>query len=174
MGRTDSRLGAAAAADAVTRAGHDNVKVHAKLGRVKMLALYVPKRVSRTWSRTMPMPGSYLMPRSMCSEIPKPKLPFEGQYSILDCLLGDHKTHLLVEIALAKLVLLDLETALQDFLRLGTANRDMARNLFVTPDTERADGIPSLARDPDRPVSTAGAIAIRRWQCLHWRRTYGV
>ena len=51
----------------------------------------------------------------------------------------------LAEVALAQLVLLDLEATLQDLLGLGAADGDVDRDLFVTADTERADGVAGLA-----------------------------
>jgi hypothetical protein len=60
---------------------------------------------------------------------------------------------LLVEVALAELVLLDLEATLEDLLSLGAANGDVAGDLFVTADTERADSVAGLARDPEEGVS---------------------
>ena len=51
----------------------------------------------------------------------------------------------LTEVALAKLVLLDLEAALEDFLGLRTADGDVHRDLFVTADTKGTDGVAGLA-----------------------------
>jgi len=51
----------------------------------------------------------------------------------------------LTEVALAELVLLDLETTLKNLLSLGAADGDVDSNLFVTSDTEGSDGIAGLA-----------------------------
>jgi hypothetical protein len=51
----------------------------------------------------------------------------------------------LAEVALAELVLLDLEATLEDLLSLGAADGDVDRDLFVTANAERADGVPGLA-----------------------------
>jgi hypothetical protein len=49
------------------------------------------------------------------------------------------------EVALAELVLLDLETTLENFLSLGTTDGDVDSDLLVTTDTESADGVAGLA-----------------------------
>jgi len=49
------------------------------------------------------------------------------------------------EVALAKLVLLDLETTLENLLCLWTADGDVDGDLFVTTDTEGTDGVAGLA-----------------------------
>jgi len=49
------------------------------------------------------------------------------------------------EVALAELVLLDFETTLEDFFGLGTADGDVDGDLFVTTDTEGADGVAGFA-----------------------------
>lgn len=61
--------------------------------------------------------------------------------------LADTETEVasLGEVALAELVLLDLEAALENLLGLGAADRDVHRDLFVTADTERADCVAGLA-----------------------------
>lgn len=61
--------------------------------------------------------------------------------------LGDTETEVagLGEIALAELVLLDLEAALQDFLCLGAADGNVDGNLLVTTDTKGTDGVSGLA-----------------------------
>lgn len=51
----------------------------------------------------------------------------------------------LAEVALAELVLLDLEATLEDLLGLGATDGDVDRDLFVTADTERADSVAGLA-----------------------------
>lgn len=49
------------------------------------------------------------------------------------------------EVALAELVLLDLETTLKNFLCLGAADGDVDSDLLVTTDTECADSVAGLA-----------------------------
>jgi hypothetical protein len=49
------------------------------------------------------------------------------------------------EVALAQLVLLDLEAALEDLLGLGPADRDVHGDLFVAADAEGSDGVAGLA-----------------------------
>ena len=51
----------------------------------------------------------------------------------------------LAEVALAELVLLDLEATLENLLGLGATDGDVDRNLFVTTDTEGTDGVTGLA-----------------------------
>jgi hypothetical protein len=51
------------------------------------------------------------------------------------------------EVALPELVLLNLEATLEDLLRLGATDGDVARNLLVTADAERADGVARLGGD---------------------------
>ena len=63
----------------------------------------------------------------MCSEIPKAEVAS------------------LAEVALPQLVLLDLETALEDLLCLGSADGDVHGDLLVTADTEGSDGVACFA-----------------------------
>ena len=49
------------------------------------------------------------------------------------------------EVALAELVLLDLETTLKDLLGLGTTDGNVDGDLLVTTDTEGTDGVTGLA-----------------------------
>jgi len=51
----------------------------------------------------------------------------------------------LAEVALPQLVLLDLQTTLQDLLGLGAPDGDVHSDLFVTADAEGSDGVPGLA-----------------------------
>merc|ERR1712113_90549 len=51
------------------------------------------------------------------------------------------------EVALAELVLLDLETALEDLLGLGATDGNVDGNLFVPSDTESTDGVAGLGVD---------------------------
>ena len=51
------------------------------------------------------------------------------------------------EVALAELVLLDLEATLEDLLSLGATDGDVDGDLFVTADTEGTDGVAGLGVD---------------------------
>lgn len=51
------------------------------------------------------------------------------------------------EVPAAELVLLDLEATLEDLLSLGAADSDVHRDLLVTTDAERADGVARLGCD---------------------------
>lgn len=51
----------------------------------------------------------------------------------------------LAEVALAQLVLLDLEATLENLLGLGATDGDVDSNLFVTTDTESTDSVAGLA-----------------------------
>lgn len=51
----------------------------------------------------------------------------------------------LAEVALAELVLLDLEATLENLLGLGATDGDVDGDLFVTTDTEGTDGVTGLA-----------------------------
>jgi hypothetical protein len=51
----------------------------------------------------------------------------------------------LAEVALAQLVLLDLEATLENLLGLGATDGDVDGDLFVTTDTEGSDGVAGLA-----------------------------
>lgn len=61
--------------------------------------------------------------------------------------LRDTETEIssLREVLLAQLVLLDLQTTLDDFFGLGPTDGDVYGNLLVTADTECTDGIARLA-----------------------------
>lgn len=63
--------------------------------------------------------------------------------------LADTETEVagLGEVALAELVLLDLEATLQNLLGLGATDGDVDGDLFVTADTEGTDGVAGLAVD---------------------------
>ena len=54
------------------------------------------------------------------------------------------KVSSLREVPLPKLVFLDLETTLENFLSLGATDGDVDGDLFVTTDTERSDGVSSF------------------------------
>lgn len=49
------------------------------------------------------------------------------------------------EISFPQLVLLDLQSSLQDLFRLRAPNGDVHGDLFVTTDPERSDGVPCFA-----------------------------
>jgi hypothetical protein len=49
------------------------------------------------------------------------------------------------EVALAKLIFLDLQSTLQDFLGLWSTNSYVYCDLLVTTDTEGSDGVSGLA-----------------------------
>ena len=51
------------------------------------------------------------------------------------------------EVSLPKLVLLDFETTLKNFLSLGATDGNMDGDLFVTTDTERSDGVSGFRCD---------------------------
>lgn len=61
--------------------------------------------------------------------------------------LGDTEAEVagLAEVALAQLVLLDLEATLENLLSLGATDSDVDSDLFVTADTEGTDGVAGLA-----------------------------
>lgn len=62
-------------------------------------------------------------------------------------MLGDTEAEVasLGEVALAQLVLLDLQATLENLLSLWAADGDVNGDLLVTTDTEGADGVASLA-----------------------------
>lgn len=105
VGGTNGALHAAAAGDALTRAGHAAVEVHA-----------------------VDTDGGVVLD----TEID---------------VLGDTETEVasLGEVALAELILLDLEATLENLLSLGATDSDVDGDLFVTADTEGTDGIAGLA-----------------------------
>lgn len=63
--------------------------------------------------------------------------------------LGDTETEVtgLGEVALAELVLLDLEATLENLLGLGTTDGNVDGDLFVTADTEGTDSVAGLGVD---------------------------
>lgn len=63
--------------------------------------------------------------------------------------LGDTESEVtgLREVALAELVLLDLEATLEDLLGLGATDGNVDGDLFVTTDTEGTDGVTGLGVD---------------------------
>ena len=105
MGGTDPALGATAADDTLTGAGHAAVEVH-----------------------TVDTDTGVVLD----SEID---------------VVADTEAEVagLAEVALAQLVLLDLEATLENLLGLGAADGDVDRDLLVTADTEGTDGVAGLA-----------------------------
>ena len=77
----------------------------------------------------MPVEGSYLIPRSMCSEMPKPKLP------VAEKLRRSNSYSLTFSPASIRRH------------RLLAADRHGGRDLLVTPDRERAHRVARLAED---------------------------
>jgi len=61
--------------------------------------------------------------------------------------LADAETEVagLAEVALAELILLDLEATFENLLSLGATDGDVDGNLLVTTDTEGTDGVAGLA-----------------------------
>jgi len=71
--------------------------------------------------------------------------------------LGDTETEVAGggEVALAELVLLDLEATLEDLLGLGATDGDVDGDLLVTADTEGTDGVAGLACGSVNPTSSS-------------------
>lgn len=105
VGGADTALGTATAADALTRAGHAAVEVHAVDTDTGVV--------------------------------------LDAEINVL----GDTEAEVagLAEVALAKLVLLDLQATLENLLGLGATDGDVDSDLFVTADTEGTDGVTGLA-----------------------------
>lgn len=64
-------------------------------------------------------------------------------------MLGDTEAEVasLGEVALAQLVLLDLQATLENLLSLGSADGDVNGDLLVTTDTESSDGVAGFRVD---------------------------
>lgn len=105
VGGADAALGTAAADDALTRAGHAAVEVHAVDTDTGVV--------------------------------------LDAEIDVLAD--TEPKVAGLAEVALAQLVLLDLQATLEDLLGLGATDGDVDSNLFVTADTEGTDGVAGLA-----------------------------
>lgn len=71
--------------------------------------------------------------------------------------LGDTETEVAGggEVALAELVLLDLEATLEDLLGLSATDGDVDGDLLVTADTEGTDGVTGLACGSVNPTSSS-------------------
>ena len=99
------------------------------------------------------------MPRSICSSIPKPKLP-----SIIIKIIAKRATRpqrnnpvksededraltIVGEVFLSELKFLDLEASLDELLSLVTADGNVHCNLFVSLDGEGPDGVAGLGLD---------------------------
>lgn len=78
-------------------------------------------------------------------DLPNARVVLDAQVDVL----ADTETEVarLAEVALAELVLLDLEAALEDLLGLGATDGDVDGNLLVPPDTESTDGVAGLGVD---------------------------
>lgn len=77
--------------------------------------------------------------------IPNARVVLDAQVDVL----ADTEAEVagLGEVALAELVLLDLEATLEDLLCLGAADGDVDSDLLVPADTESADGVAGLGVD---------------------------
>ena len=87
--------------------------------------------------------------------------------------LGDTETEVagLGEVALAELVLLDLEATLEDLLGLGATDGDVDGDLLVTADTEGTDGVTGLACGSVNPTSSSCNLSRRCVWCCWFSRT---
>lgn len=113
----------------------------------------------------------------MCSSIPKPKFPVSEKFlkkvshqlvcnkqqqsampppsavsvKSLRCSPrprhGDILARTESDLPLSQLVLLDLQSSLQNLLSLGTSDGNVDGNLLVSSDTERSDGVSGFGRD---------------------------
>jgi hypothetical protein len=74
--------------------------------------------------------------------------------------LGDTETEVAGggEVALAELVLLDLEATLKNLLGLSTTDGDVDGDLLVTADTEGTDGVTGLACGSVNPTSSSCSL----------------
>ena len=79
-------------------------------------------------------------------------------------MLGDAKAEVarLTEVALAQLVLLDLEAALEDFLCLGPADGDVDGDLLVAADAEGTDGEACFAWEPYMLATISSSLPTSR------------
>ena len=87
--------------------------------------------------------------------------------------LGDTETEVAGggEVALAELVLLDLEATLDDLLGLGATDGDVDGDLLVTADTEGTDGVAGLACGSVNPTSSSCNLEETRLVLLVCSRT---
>jgi hypothetical protein len=77
--------------------------------------------------------------------IPDARVVLDAQVDVLAD--AESEVARLAEVALAELVFLDLEAALEDLLGLGAADRDVDSNLLVPPDAKGADSVAGLRVD---------------------------
>ena len=114
----DSALAAAAAGDALTRAGHAAVEIH-----------------------TVDTNRGVVL---------------DAEIDVL----ADTESEVagLAEVALAELVLLDLEATLEDLLGLSATDGDVDGDLLVTADTEGTDGVTGLACGSVNPTSSSCSL----------------
>lgn len=77
--------------------------------------------------------------------LPNARVVLDSQVDVL----ADTKTEVAGggEVALAELVLLDLEATLENLFGLGATDGDVDGDLLVPPDTEGSDGVAGLAVD---------------------------
>jgi len=69
------------------------------------------------------------------------------------------------KVALAELVLLDLETALENFLGLGATDGNVDSNLLVTTDTEGTDSVAGLAYEINMSDAYPSIIQVETTHC---------
>lgn len=124
VGSTDLALASPALGNTLAGAGHADVEVHT-----------VDTARCQCVSKSNPI---------LC-HIPNARVVLDAQVDVL----ADTETEVagLGEVALAKLVLLDLEATLENLLGLGATDGNVDGNLFVPPDTEGSDGVAGLAVD---------------------------
>jgi hypothetical protein len=124
VGGADLALAPPALGNTLTGAGHADVEVHAV--------------------DTAPISLCLSLSRSRV-HIPNARVVLDAQVDVL----ADTETEVagLAEVALAELVLLDLEATLEDLLGLGAADGDVDSDLLVPPDTEGTDGVAGLGVD---------------------------
>ena len=84
----------------------------------------------------IPVYGSYLIPRSICSSIPKPKLPKDESLLVLLTTVG--------EVSPSELVVLDAKTLPEDLVGFLAADGDVTGHFLVSLDAEGTDRDPGL------------------------------
>ena len=126
---TDAGLATSAAGDTLTRAG--------PIINVRTMSLFVP-------TPCLPSRHSHATVE-VHSVNTDTRVVLDTQVDVL----GDTETEVagLGEVALAELVLLDLEATLEDLLGLGATDGDVNGDLLVTADTEGTDGVAGLGVD---------------------------
>lgn len=110
--------------------------------------------LGNTLTRTGPIPCQYPSTKCLCSLYSHAAVEIHSvdtnRRVVLDTeidVFADTETKVasLGEVALAELVLLNLQPTLQDFLGLGATDGDVNGDLLVTTDTEGTDGVSGLA-----------------------------